>query len=506
MPCYTLINETFYGETTMKKTVILLICLSLCVSFVSCSQHKIKVNKNKQSTDGVVTEHTQSNVTEPDPVVIDINAMKKIAVENLNAIPDYDLSGGVTIASTAGLVYSPNSNATVFTAAQEERNELFAAKYGADIIQFSDDKELMLKNSYLNLLSGIKYTDLFSLKLSDVGSFAQKGVLLPVDSLPGADFGADYFDSRAMESCSAGMPNYVVMGEFTRDYNNYQCIYLNCTLLENAGIELPFDKVKDGSWTWDALLELTRSLNTVNTEVCAITAPSVSTLADVRCKSGDFDYLGEDDSSNVIMKTSDMYSALTQIRALHTEGRAVYDNTSVSGGSIEEFKAGKALFCIASVGDMSSITTMKDRWGILPLPKADINQSDYYSYMTEDHAVIAVYAGTDSEYAYNAVRGLNAASSGGYITQSFYNELINTCARDSLTFDMLDYIYGVKGGVTTADLTQLYSGICPQMYDYTRYAFAGAVTNPLIDINVITDNGNSKLVPLVTPEILKEKY
>lgn len=421
-------------------------------------------------TEEVVEALEPSGVAE---VIVDTDEMKRQAVEALNKLNSTPLhESGFTIASASNLNYVPVDN-SAFSEAKRQRNSMFEKKYSTTLIEFSDDTEVMLENAYLNMLSGIYYTDIFSIPQNQLSSFISRGILLKTASIPNGDFTKGYYDRGMMSETVYGFNDYAIYGDFNRDISNYYCIYLNCDLAKEAGVEIPYDKVRQGSWTWDGLVEMIR-LSTVVSDAAGMASSNIGFMTKAVYKSSgkSFLYKGYGADPTIAYGGANTDAVISALRSIGGY-KTVYNENATEGSAVSEFMAGRSLFYIGRVGEMAGITNMPYDFTVLPLPKVDSSADDYYSYISPEHAVIAVYAGSRCTEMADALNGLYAASSGGYLTEAYYRELIDTSIRNSNALDMMDYICGVKGGKAVNDFVDIY----PECRTFTVDALAKAVYN-----------------------------
>lgn len=473
----------------MKKSVflpIITICIALCLS--GCAKKNDSEEKNNppaQLPDA------------PQKVVVDIDSMKKSAVEALNGLASIDLSSGtgITIASSSDKVYVPDAATSNYNKTLIERNNLFEKKYSTSLNQFFDSEEVILNRAYTDMLAGVYYADFFSIPQNRIPAYASKGVLLKRTAFAHSDFSAPYFDINAINRASGGFDSYAVYGEFTRDIGNVYCLYINRDILSAAGLSMPYDKVRDGTWTWDDAISLVRACASLDGNA-AIASHDLGELCAAVYKSSGSDFIngGFMTIPSVAYGNENAVRAIDLLRSLTTQGRAVYDATSENSNAILDFMQGKSLFCLARVKDMKTITTMANDWCVLPLPKTDINQDNYYSYIDKEAPVIVCSAGiADTEKAYSALCGLNAASSGGYLSAAYYYELIDTSIRDSSALDMMDYICGIKAGIMINDFTDVYGDANPKIIDNTKAKLAAAVSNHSLDVYSLAESASNSL-------------
>ena len=446
----------------MKKLLLSVAALLICLTVTSCKENKIK-------EEDVNTDITTPGVTE---VVVDTDSMKKKAVDALNTVVSADLgSDRLTITSTADMVYVPESTDSNYKKEIKLRNAMFEKKFSTSLIQFSDNEDIILRTAQLNLLSGVYYTDLFSVPQKDLGRFAARGILLKTTSLIGGDFSAPWYDGSMMAQAGGASERYGIYGDFNRDIASYYCLYVNRDLLKAAGLTMPYNEVKNGSWTWDMLIEMLRSNADIN-GMAGFASQNMGLLTKTVYKSGANNFTDTSSRPAIAFnneKTAGVISLLRRIGGYKT----LYNDTSESGSARSDFMQGKSLFYIGTVGEMKTITTMSPDWCILPLPKTVASNDTYYSYVSPDHAVIAVYAGSPCKDMASALNGLYAASHGSYLSDAYYYELIDTSIRDASALDMMDYICGIKGGKPINDYTDIYT----QYQPYTVDAIAKAIYN-----------------------------
>ncbi len=462
----------------MKRLLLFVIAVLLCFSMVSCKEKEIKEN-TETDTD------VEDNIIE---VVVDTDSMKKKAVEALNGINSVNLGGkNFTIASTAAMVYVPEAKDTNYRVAVDERNRMFEKKCSAALLQFNDNEDIMLRTARLNLLSGVYYTDLFSIPQKDIGKFAAQGILLRTSSLVGADFSKEWYDGSMMAQAAYSSESYGIYGDFNRDIANYYCLYVNRDLLAAAGLSMPYDKVKDGTWTWDELIAMLRANTDIN-GTAGMSSPNMGLLTNAVYKSGGNFFVDTGMGKELALAFNNEATAgvMSLLRSIGGH-KTLYNDTAETGSARNDFMQGKSLFYIGTVGEMRNITTMSPDWCILPLPKTVAKNDTYYSYVSPDHAVITVYAGSHCGDMTEVIDALYASSAGGYLSDAYYYELIDTSIRDASALDMMDYICGIKGGKPINDFSDIYTEYRP----YTVDAVAKAVYNYELTPQIIFDSVKS---------------
>ena len=385
---------------------------------------------------------------------VNTDSMLDSAVSELNKIPSVNLSEHTfTIVSLTDMKLVPVGDNSKYDSAISIRNKLFEKKFHTSITRLDSDIDTALDNAKSSMLAGLYYCDLFAIEESRLGRFITASVLLNLKSLAKSDFSKSYYDTDAIDQATNNTDCYAIFGDYNKDIASYYCLYINRSLLSAAGYDMPYDKVENGSWTLEDAILLAKEVSDINGNVGGLSANNPEMLAKAM--------LNSSGQSSVDSK----YAATPTLAYGNSTTDKILDclrRLSCTMTANNDFIEGKYLFRVGTVDDMKEITTMKDDWCVLPLPKTDAAQSEYYTPCNSDHTAICVFAGVDdTDKISYAIDGLYAASSGGYMTASYYNELIKTSIRDSSTLDMLDYICGVKGGKPIFDFADIFGVYLP---------------------------------------------
>lgn len=191
-------------------------------------------------------------------------------------------------------------------------------------------------------------------------------------------------------------------------------VYYNKALVEdykdsNPDLENLYELVNDGKWTWDKFIEL-------GSEIYRdMNGNSQRDLEDIYGIAYD-DYIPIDAiwsgfDINIFSKTSDgwyeldvntdkLFTALDRLYVLlHENVGSITANVQNSDGTtyntdeIEVYFAnGTNLFLVAGLGsaEENTMRNMQDDYGVLPFPKYDENQKQYYSYSHDTYTAFTI--------------------------------------------------------------------------------------------------------------------
>ncbi len=177
-------------------------------------------------------------------------------------------------------------------------------------------------------------------------------------------------------------------------YFNSGCIYFHKDMLENYGLENPYELVYNGKWTWDKL-----------SEMAAVAALDLN--GDGVMDEGD-QYGYSIVNNHRMIPVS--YSCGLMTSSLNAEGYPVLDNmasekavdivnkyykilfenegTLLAKDELGPFKAGRILFLHYVTQNIKALQEVEFAFGILPQPKFDEAQKEYYSLAQSNVMVI----------------------------------------------------------------------------------------------------------------------
>ena len=394
-----------------------------------------------------------------------------IAQKYLAALVTRDLSGvPISIAAADSSLYAPNSADTLVSAARIERNSMVEKKYNTTIISSRVSLQDIYDQSVTSVLSGDFYADLISIPMSALGSFAAKGLLASMNSLPFTDYSAPYYNGDAMRQMTAGSTLYGALGELNTDIEKLWCVYFNKSLVEKLGLTSPYELVYKNKWTWDTFSSMTKAVSAIDGIYGHASGADAELYADVLFSSAGDNYFICGEGSLPAQKAvkNSVLTLIGDIKNVIYENGTVYDGGTLTGryssdGALNAFYNGKSLFYIDRLSYNSWLIDMSDDWGVVPLPKLTASQAKYYTYADLSTNVLCTLKGSPTvENAGIYLQAANAASY-NYIDDLYYDMLTTDVVRDSDTLNMLDYITGSNGlGSVYADFGLMFG----RGYDY----------------------------------------
>lgn len=287
-------------------------------------------------------------------------------------------------------------------------------------------------------------------------NFIGQGLALNWDELTYCDFDMPWWDQGSRETLSVGGKNYTIAGDFSYYSLAYtRGIIFNKDILTDLKEDMPYEKVFDGTWTFDEFNRLcilaTNDLNgdteydvsddrygyITNRWGGNIAFLYAGGSATTQKDENDIPYftLGDEHSVEIYEKFFSM---------MKNEGCEVINEGSTDT-YYNAFHEGRLLFADVSLIDTSKFRDMKHEWGILPLPKYDEEQEDYHSIVDAGVHLYIVPVNTENPERTSVILEEMAYEGYNTVIPAFYETALKgKYARDDESIRILELIKGSR--------------------------------------------------------------
>lgn len=288
-------------------------------------------------------------------------------------------------------------------------------------------------------------------KLSDAVKLASLGLLSEMDGIPNLDLSGEGWDHNAVRELSINNKLYCAVSDISLGRNEAIWIYMfNKRLAKDYSVENLYDTVKAGKWTFDKYHEIATSISKdLDGDGKMTKADQFGTVT----HDGNYYGLMIASGETVAAKDANDLPILTLNNERFTD---IYDkivtlmsdenNVSSESRTGERteviFNSDRALFCGQVLACVRLYRAMESDFGILPLPKYNEEQENYYSYSIPTDIYVSAVPVTCSDPAKTGLllQGLTILSK-KYVTPAYYDISINgKYARDTESIEMLDII------------------------------------------------------------------
>lgn len=371
-------------KNILKRLLAVLFTITLVFSLCSCSFIFGNTPPPQETTETKTTEE------EPDPEFS----------EKLAALPDKDYGGDVFRIATddLSLVLPDNAN-NIASRRLYERNAAVEKKYNIRITATTESGLPSISERLRSAeLSGEDYCDMVLLDINTVQGLAGTGLLMNINSVPYLELDQSYYFERSINSMTFGGETWGVCGDFTYYPDDVYVLYFNQGLVNRTGLPDLYELASSNQWDYENFLlysEEAYALDKVNGfKVYGYCSPQEQDeLVNIFWASTGLDFVSNryGERPQLIYNNQETRDAIGDIEDLLFHTQSAFKNEM---NAMTNFKNGNCMFCIAPLSSASEISASSIHWGVLPIPKRDINQEAYYSYMTQDYQVVSFMKST----------------------------------------------------------------------------------------------------------------
>ena len=297
----------------------------------------------------------------------------------------------------------------------------------------------------------------------DVSSLAYDGKLSDLNSLSQyLNLENDWWDQKANEDLEMNGIMFFTTGDFSVWANEVTaCITFNKTLADDNGIGASnlYTLASEGKWTYDELINAAKKCHN---DLDGSQSPSLGDLyglvtwddaiysvvnsIGVKCAS-----VGEDGKMKLTLNSERTVSVITKYIEFCKQDDTVINFQYTTAASHNEaimqtFGDNKGLFLMIMFKNLSAFRDTQVEYGILPYPKFDENQEEYYNSIAPWHvnylAVPAIISDADKSGA--VLEALCYKSTDTVVTAYYDKTLIGKTVRDEESAPMLDIIFDTR--------------------------------------------------------------
>ena len=321
---------------------------------------------------------------------------------------------------------------------------------------------IMMYATLLYLASANFRYDVFHI-MQNAGTLIHRGHVVNLYDVPYMDFNKPWWDKTINDSLTIDNKLYAAGGAITTMTNDATwAVLFNKDLTEGAGLEDHYQMVKDGAWTLDVLYTnskaATRDLDgdgaitefdqwgAVHQHECAFTYYAASGQKAVVKNNSDLPVLDFNNDRTI--------AVLTKVVAFMSDGEAQIkadDYSSKYSNPWEEittkvFNESRALYLITNFDMVKTLRNMEASFGIIPLPKYDAAQTEYYNTMQYNNAtLICIPLSASNLERSGAILEAWAAESMNTVKNAYYEiTLKDKITRDDESSAMLDVIFTTR--------------------------------------------------------------
>ena len=245
-----------------------------------------------------------------------------------------------------------------------------------------------------------------------IGGLITQNLFLDLKEIPELQLDKPWWNQTVNKECVIGSGEKLYFTCCDINIMNLQapwCVYINEDMIKNLGLDLPYNLVKSGKWTLEKFFEYAKAGSQLNGEdsfpttrakwspenaaVYGYCSYEGGTRALVIGTGEKFISRDSDGMPYLSIETQRFFDICDKIVEV-TKPDGIYQNANDydSGGFHFEylFRDGKCLMSVAEIKASETFRNMDATFGIVPIPKYDEAQSDYYSSVARQMPVLVV--------------------------------------------------------------------------------------------------------------------
>lgn len=377
----------------MRRIIVLILALIMVSSMVSCTKEKDEKENTNQNVPSYNGDEDTSNDRDDLPAeVCDLGGMT-ISIYSLCqqfAANEFKTDDTSTVIGQA--VFLRNSNVQDRLNCTIEVDEIIGDPVGGTAYNHVNNMVMAGETD-----TGNHIINTASMKMV---SMSMNGMFADLNTLQYMDLGKNYYSQGYNEALSFGNSQYCVTGKFTLSYYRYMiATFINKEMFEERKVELPYQVVRDGKWTFEYMAQLTKNFYEDLGVGGAKDAEDILGFAGY-VGPGSSQTDGYMSSSNLRVMKKDMYNhyvfdidreafsnAIDKVYLLYNSDGAFVSKDFNNEMTVEKFGKGEVAMInyrmyVVEQADIRA-SKVATTYGILPLPKSDENQENYYSYVQD---------------------------------------------------------------------------------------------------------------------------
>jgi len=313
-----------------------------------------------------------------------------------------------------------------------------------------------------SILAGDDSYELIVATIGNIKNLASQNLLSDLYTVPYIkdDLDKSWWDQAVIRDLAIDGKLYFQAGDIVlRDKLRLSCLYFNKDMCKSLGVDYPYQYVNDGTWTIDKLMEITKGVNKdLNGDGVMDQEDQWGFMSQhefglhLYSASGEtMVSLNDDGVPEVTINSPKSLDVIQKILAVCTDPGAMFMADKIKGASDIWLQASayyqeNRFLMRASVFEPipRDLRAMPTDFGILPTPKFNEQQENYYTYAEMSGLVIGIPSNTDVEFA-GLITEVLAYDSGTTLMPAFYDLcLTSKVLRDNESEGMLDIIFNSK--------------------------------------------------------------
>lgn len=332
-------------------------------------------------------------------------------------------------------------------------------------------------------LAGDHAYDIASIGTYDVSNLAYQGYLYDLNAMENIDLSKSWWDPKAQEQLEINGHMFYTTGDaMVLDNNCTYCILFNKTMVANNNMENPYDLVKNNQWTLDKMIEMSANIgadldgNGVydDSDQYGILIWTDSGIGMVHASGGRFATIENGDEIVYTLNTEKNINVLEKWLNVRND----QNNRFITGSATTApFEEGRVLFYTRYVRNVIDFRELDLDFGILPYPKADVEQEEYCNTLhAYGNALMCIPDAADPEMSAAVMEAMSYYGRQELLPAYYDITLVGKGIRDEDSEEMLDIIFTTR------------------FFDVGTYYQIGGLNEA---VNSLVSTGNTSIAPML---------
>ncbi|MBQ3708292.1 MAG: extracellular solute-binding protein [Clostridia bacterium] len=289
----------------------------------------------------------------------------------------------------------------------------------------------------------------------DVSTLAYQGHILDLNKVKNIDLDKPWWDPKANEQLSVKGRMFYTTGDIgVLDNDCTYCILFNKQVVENFGLESPYELVRENRWTYDKFIDMADTCDAdlngdgkyTNDDAYGILIWQDSVIGMLHASGGRCATINDDGTIELTLNTEQNIDVVTTWLTDRTKSFSYFLEAGTDDISHATFIGNRCLFYTRYLRAVSWFRDLEADFGILPYPKWKAEQKDFcntmHAYGTSYVCIPIVAENVDQ---IGSVIEALAYFGRQYITPAYYDvTLKGKYFRDEESADMLDLIFETR--------------------------------------------------------------
>ena len=284
--------------------------------------------------------------------------------------------------------------------------------------------------------------------ISCIQPLASSALFTNLFEVPNLDMDNPWWVSSMQKELALNGKLFGIIGDVCLSmYKGFSVFFFNKRMLEDVKMEDPYDVVRSGKWTLDKMMEMTSGLGrdvngdgnfTLGDDVYSIIISDVPARSWNSALDIHIVEIGDDGIPHVAPLSEKAVTAIEKLTPYyHTNDLYQKDTSALE----TNFMQGESYWYLGKLESMEKYGDMEDDFGIIPMPKYDADQPDYYTQIATASLMIFVpLTVNDPAMTGHVLETLSYLTWKSVVSAYYETSLGQRYARDGATAEMLEII------------------------------------------------------------------